>query len=183
MKKRALLFIIIAGIFWGTSVLFASFLRPLGFSSLQLTFFRAIISFISLSFFALIKNREAFKISLKDALLFFAIGFSFFGTASAYYIAMEKTTAATAVVLMYLAPIYVLIYSVLFLGEKLNLVKIISIIGMIVGCALVSGIIGGVVLNPLGIFMGILAGVAYAAYNVFTKIGTKRGSNALSMTI
>ena len=182
MKKKAFIFIIIAGIAWGTSSIFVHYLAPWGFSSVQMTLVRAFVSTIVLFAYAFYKDKEAFKVTKKELLLFFASGFSYFATATCYYVSMQMTSVSTAVVLMYMAPIYVMIYSVTFMGEKLTPLKTVSVIAMLLGCCLVSGIIGGIKFNILGIVFGILAGVAYSAYNIFTKIQMKNGSNPLSAT-
>ncbi|MBR5505295.1 MAG: hypothetical protein IKV73_03205 [Clostridia bacterium] len=44
MKKQAFIFIILAGLLWGTSGIFVHYLAPFGFSSLQLVFFRTVVS-------------------------------------------------------------------------------------------------------------------------------------------
>ena len=54
---------------------------------------------------------------------------------------------------------------------------------MLAGCALVSGIIGGISFDILGIVLGILAGVSYATYNVVTKVALKKGINAVTATV
>ena len=183
MKKRAFLFIILAGLLWGTSVIFVKVLAPFGFSSLQMTFVRALVSFLSLSVYALIKDRSIFKISFKEFIINAAVGITFFGTATCYFFAMQATSPSTAVVLMYLAPVIVLVYSVAFLGERLTFIKGASVFAMLVGCALVSGVIGGLAFKPLGLVIGLLSGVSYALYNIFTKIGTKNKINPITITI
>ena len=70
-----------------------------------------------------------------------------------------------------------MIYSVAFLGEKLSPMKLVSIAGMIVGCGLVSGIIGGLKFDHLGIAIGFLSGISYAAFNIITKIEMQKGIN------
>lgn len=183
MKKRAFLFIILAGLLWGTSVIFVKVLAPFGFSSLQMTFVRAFVSFLCLSVYALIKDKNIFKVSLREFIISAAVGVSFFATATCYYFAMQATSPSTAVVLMYLAPVIVLIYSVMFLGEKLTIIKGASVLAMLIGCALVSGIIGGLAFKPLGLAIGFLSGLSYALYNIFTKIGTKNKINPITLTL
>ena len=78
---------------------------------------------------------------------------------------------------MYTAPVFVMIYSVLFLGEKLTKLKLFSVLRMLVGCVLVSGIIGGLKFNLFGIAVGLMAGISYSAYNIFTKLEMRRGYN------
>lgn len=136
-----------------------------------------------MSAYALVTDRSLFKITRRELLLFFGIGVTLFATATCYYSAMTMTSVSVAVVLMYTAPIYVLCFSVLRLGERLNAGKIISVIMMLLGCCLVSGIVGGIKFNVWGILIGILSGITYAAYNVITKIAVGGGSRPVSLSI
>lgn len=170
MKKSALLFIIIAGVFWGTSGLFSSWLTPYGFTPVQMTTMRGTVSAVLMVIYILIKDPKLFRLPKKEILLVLGSGSSLFFTAFTYFMSIKASTVSTAVILMYTAPIFVLIYSVLFLGEKLNLIKGISIFLMIVGCALVSGIVGGMKFSPLGVIFGLTAGIGYSAYNIFAKV-------------
>lgn len=183
MNKRAFFNIILAGLLWGTSGVFVHFLAPLGFSSVQMTTMRAVVSAFVICIYVLISDKSLFKVSIKELLMFLVSGTFIFLTATLYYAAMQMSSVSTAVMLMYTAPIFVLIYSVSFLGEKLNLIKVLSIFGMIAGCALVSGIIGGMKFNVIGILLGFASGISYAIYNIATKIEMRHGSNPLSATL
>lgn len=183
MKKKAFLMIILAGLLWGTSGIFVHFLAPYGFSSMQMTLFRSLVSVLLISLYALVKDRGIFKAKPAELLLFFGSGLSFFGTAACYYFSMQATSVSTAVVLMYLAPVIVLFYSVAFLGEKMTKVKSLAIVSMLIGCGLVSGIIGGLRFDVFGICMGFLSGISYGAYNIFTKIEMRRGSRPLTASL
>ena len=96
---------------------------------------------------------------------------------------MQATSISTAVILMYTAPIYVMIFSVLFLGEKLSRLKLVSVALMLVGCCLVSGVIGGLKFDAFGILIGAFSGIAYGAYNILTKISMKCGCAPESTTL
>lgn len=183
MKKMGLIYIVLASILWGTSGIFVKFLAPYGITSLQMTFIRGIVASLSMCIFILITNRNLFKTNFKEILLFIGSGASFFLTASCYYQSMQLTSVSTAVVLMYTAPIFVMIYSVSFLGEKLSTMKILSVAGMLVGCALTSGIIGDLKFDAVGIAVGFLSGIAYASYNIFTKIEMKKGINPMKANL
>ena len=163
MKKRALIYIILAGIFWGTSGIFVHYLAPFGFSSLEMTGMRALVSFLVILIFALIRNRSLLKLKPIMLPLLFGIGAMLFLTAYFYYSAMQQTSVSTAVVLMYTAPIYVIIISALFFGEKFTPMKIVAVLMMLIGCAFVSGIIGGLKFDPIGILIGVGSGLTYAA--------------------
>lgn len=177
MKKSGLIYIILASILWGTSGIFVHYLTPYGVSSLQMTFIRGLISFACMGIFVLLSGRSIVKTNFKEILLFIGSGVSFFLTASCYYQSMQLTSVSTAVVLMYTAPIFVMIYSTTFLGEKLSRMKLIAVIGMIAGCCLVSGIIGGLKFDAMGIVIGFLSGISYATYNIITKIEMQKGIN------
>lgn len=183
MKKRAFVYIVVAGILWGSSGIFFNLLKPFGFSALQMTAMRGTVSAVAVSLYALIKNRPLFKVTKRELILFVCSGFAVFGTAAFYYAAIEASSVSTAVILMYTAPIFVMAYSVAFLGEKLNTLKILSGAAVLVGCALVSGIIGDMQFSFLGMVLGLSAGVSYSGYNILAKIEMMQGSKSLSATL
>ena len=182
-KNLSFTFIILAGIGWGTSPIFVHYLAPYGFTSQQMTAVRGTVSFICMLVYVLISNRELFKIKFKDLVLCAVVGATLFGSAFCYYTAMQLTSASTAVVLMYTAPIYVMLFSVLFFGEKFSKGKLIALIMMLLGCCLVSGIITGLKFNVGGILVGILTSFVYAAYNILTKVSMQRKMNAITVTL
>ncbi len=181
--KKGLVYIVLASAMWGTSGLFVNFTAGYGVSSLQMTLVRMAVSFVCMAVYALISDRRLFKTDIKELILFALGGISVFATSTLYFYAMQLTSVATAVVLMYTAPIFVMIYSVLFLGEKLTALKTVSVIGMIIGCVLVSGVIGGLKINVLGIGLGFLSGISYAIYNIITKIQMQKGINPVKSNI
>jgi len=183
MKKRAFIYVILAGILWGTSGVFFKLLEPFGFSPIHMTAMRGTVSAVVMSFFVLIHDRKLFCVSLKEFIIFVFSGLSIFGTATCYFKAIEASSVSTAVVLMYTAPVFVMAYSVAFLGEKLTKLKMISVVFMILGCALVSGLLGGAKFNLWGIVLGLGSGISYSVYNILTKIEMMHKSNSLSATV
>lgn len=183
MKTKAFLLIIAAGVLWGTSGLFVNFLSPYGITSLQMTALRGIVSFLCMLVYVLLRDRKLLRVKWTELLLFAGIGVGIFGTATFYYASMQMTSVATAVVLMYTAPVYVMLFSVLFLKEKLIPLKLISLVCMLIGCCLVSGVVGGLKFDLIGIALGILSGISYAAYNLLTKVAMQRGSSPVSATL
>ena len=183
MKNKALIYIILAGIFWGTSGIFVKLLSPYGFQPLQFTAVRGTIAFIALAAYSLIFCRRVFKVKVKEVLFSLGVGLSIFATATLYYLAMQKTSISVAVVLMDTAPLYVMVFSIAFLKEKLTRTKAISVGMMILGCVLVSGIIGNAKFDAVGILIGILSGITYGTYNILTKIAMKNGISAISLNL
>ena len=179
-RSRAFALIVLSSFLFGTSGVFVRLLSPYGFTSMQMTAMRGIVAAVALGLFVLLSHKKRFVFSGKTFGLSLASGFCMFITAFLYYAAMEHTTIATAVVLMYASPIYIMIFSVLFLKEKMSALKALALGLMLVGMALVSGIVGGMDFDPIGVVLAISSGVTYAAYNIFVKVGMQKGAEPMS---
>ena len=183
MKTRAIFYIVIAGVLWGTSGLFANTLRQYAYSPLHMTAIRGSVAFLCMLVFVLLRHRSALRITASDLLLYAGISACLFGAAASYYASMELTSVATAVVLMYTSPIYVLLFSVLFFGERLSTLKLVGVGGMLLGCCFVSGIFGGFAGNVGGILLGLLAGLTYGGYSILAKIALRRSRHPMTTTL
>ncbi len=181
--KKGLFLVILAGISWGTSCIFVNLLSPYGFDSRQMTATRLTTALIGLLIYCLLFRRTAWKLKPKELCLCALCGLCLFGTSSFYFEAMQLTSASTSVVLMYLAPVPVMLCSILFFGEGFHAKKGIAVVGMLLGCILVAGVLGDFRPNPLGIVMGLLSAFAYAGYNIFTKLSTRRGMDPIATTL
>ena len=168
---------------WGTSGLFSHTFGLYGYTALQKTAVRGSVAFLCMLAFVLIRHRHALRVKPADLALYAGIGLSLFGAAAAYYAAMEFCSVATAVVLMYTSPIYVLIFSVLFFGERLTPLKLVGVGGMLLGCCFVSGVFEGFSGSPVGILLGLLAGVSYGGYSILAKIALRRSCTPISTTL
>ena len=183
LKTRAFILIILAGVFWGTTGLFVNFLTPVGYSSLNLTAVRAFVAFVCMLGYILLFDRGALRISKRGLLLSIAMGVAFFATSALYLAAIQMTSVATSAVLLYMAPVYVAIYSAAFLGEKMTKIKVVSIGTVVLGGVLVSGVANGLSFNFLGITIAVLSGVIYAAYTVFSKLAMDSDNDPKSVTL
>ena len=183
MKKRAFIYIIITGILWGTSGIFVNIMSPYGFTQFHMTAMRGVVAAVFMSAYVLFNNKSLFKVHIKELILFALSGISVFGTSSCYYGAITASTVSTAVVLKYTAPVYVMAFSVAFLGEKFNKIKLLSIIMVMLGSVLVSGVIGDAKFSVMGVVLGLSSGLCYSAYNVITKIEMMHKSNSMSATV
>lgn len=183
MKIKAIIYIILAGLCWGTSGLFVNALSAFGLSAIQIITARSVFSAIVMTLYVLIRDKKLFLVSKKELVFYFLAGVGILLTGTFYFVSMQMTSVSTAVVLMYTEPIFVMVFSVLFFGEKLNPLKVISVVCMLIGCCLVSGIVGGIEFNALGIAVGLGSGIAYTAYNIVTKIEMRKGYNPISATV
>jgi len=165
---------ILSGLMFATSGIFVHYLSDYGFSSMQMVAMRGVVSAVLMTVIVLMQDREKFRTKPCELLSFFASGLFMFLTAYFYYRSMELTSISTAVVLMYTAPVFVMIYSGLFFGETITPLKVTVLLLMIVGAGLVSGMIGGAKWNLLGILFGFLSAIAYSAYNILIKTQMRR---------
>lgn len=182
MKIRAIVYIVLAGLLWGTSGIFVEFLEPYGISAMQMTFVRGFVAAVAVGVYIIITNKALLKTKKENIPFYIGSGICILLTAVLYYTSMQKTSVATSVILMYMAPVYVMIYSVLFLKERFTFLKGAAIVLMLIGCALVSGVVGGLKYDIVGILLGILSGITYGAYSVITKIEMQKNFNSLSAT-
>ncbi len=90
-----------------------------------------------------------------------------------YYVAIQRTNVATAIIVQYTAPVWVLIYVVARGQQKLSLQKAVAVTLAVVGIALVIGIFGakrnagsGLRLDSYGVVAALLASFSFAFYNV-----------------
>ncbi len=84
-----------------------------------------------------------------------------------YYLAIQRTNVATAIILQYTAPVWVLLYTVLRGLHKPTVQRIAAVGLAVTGIALVIGVAGGGFrLDPLGVTAAILAAFSFAFYNI-----------------
>ena len=95
-----------------------------------------------------------------------------------YYAAIQKTTVATAIVLQYVAPVWVLLYMFARGRQRPTLQRISGVILAVVGCAFAVGeiaarscfpwlVLSGVRFDKLGVIAAELAAITFAFYNVY----------------
>ncbi|MBQ2765002.1 MAG: DMT family transporter, partial [Firmicutes bacterium] len=125
MKKVGYLVILLSGVLWGTMGFFVRHLIALGLDQIQIIFMKMLIGMICISAFLLVKDRSLLKIRLKDWWIFAGCGIvSMLGSNFCYYKAMEYTTLAVAVVILYIAPAVAMLVSALIFKEKVTPAKL-----------------------------------------------------------
>ena len=170
--------ILVAAALWGAlGIIFKALISDYGLSRITIAFFRAFLS-AAILFAALAFRRPSLlHIAARDVLFFAAFGL--FGIAafySVYVTAIDLAGMSVSAVLLYTAPAWVALISAVFLGEKITPVKLVAVMLAMAGCALVARVydVRGLRLNGLGILAGLGAGLTYALYSVFNKVGLRR---------
>lgn len=88
--------------------------------------------------------------------------------------------AAVATVLGYSSPAFTALLGWRLFGERLDAAKIAAVCLSLLGCTLISQAYNPVAwqVNPVGIAVGLLSGVAFAAYSLLGKLSARRGLSA-----
>jgi drug/metabolite transporter (DMT)-like permease len=169
----------IAAFLWGTigvaaRSIFASGLTPLGAAA-----WRATGAFVLLFVYSLLVDRQALRITWRDLPLFAAYGaVSVAGFMTVYFTAIQLSTVATAAVLLYTAPAWVVVLARVFFGEPMTPMKTAAVVLSFIGCVLVvrAGDPGAMRLTTAGLLAGLGAGFTYAMYSIFGKTALRRHS-------
>lgn len=140
---------------------------------------RALSAFVLLLVYLAVARRSELRIAVRDV-PFFAV----FGVAGlamvhfTYFKTISLTNVATAILLEYLAPILVLVVSIMFMGHKLTWQLPVGVALSVVGSALVVGALGGggLVVSPAGIGWGLLSAVFFATYSLLGTHAARRFS-------
>src|SRR5580704_11289693 len=131
---------------------------------------RATFSFlILLSALVLMRGWKRLRLPLADFRQMFVLGI--LGVAASnylYYLAIQRTNVATAIILQYTAPILVLLYTVARGLQKPTVQRIAAVGLAVTGLALVIGIFGssGFRLDAIGVMAALGAAFSFAFYNI-----------------
>jgi len=167
----------VAAVLWGTIGLAARRLFAAGLTPLDAAVWRAAGAFVVLCAFGLIADRPGLRIAPRDVPLLAAYGaVSVAGFMTIYFTAIDLTTVATAAVLLYTAPAWVVLLARVVFGEPITPMKAAAVALTFLGCVLVAGAAGSaaVRLTGAGLLAGLGAGLTYALYSILGKTALRR---------
>jgi len=164
--------IAVAGGLWGTIGILVQTLTSFGLTSEMVAFSRLFLGFIILTVIFALKDPSVLKIDRKGLFSSFVIGVISQGIFNiAYFQAIQRVGSFTAVVLLYLSPVFMFILGTFMYKEIPDKKKIISVGICFFGCIL--GVTGGdfSVLQSdfMGITMGIVASLGYSLMPALSK--------------
>ena len=178
MKLSGYSFILIAAALWATlGVFYKGLIANHQLAPLVIVFYRAMIA--ALVLFIVLGIWRCNELRLKKQDWVFFILFGFFGVTAFFYIyiyAIAITGMGVAAVLLYTAPIWVMIFSTVFLHEPFGWWKGIALLLAVMGTALVGKIydLAGTQISMVGLLAGLGAGIGYACYILFNKAALQR---------
>ena len=131
---------------------------------------------------ALLRPRSLRIASLRE--LAFLVAFGAAGLAFVqlfYYVAIEHLEIGIALVINYLAPVFVALWARFVVGEPVRRRIWVAIALSLVGLSLVVDLAGGVTLSGVGVAAGLAAAVAYAGYVLMAEGALRRGRDQYSL--
>lgn len=171
---RGFLLLFLAVFFWGSSAPFGKYLILTRFDTLIIAQTRTSLAFILLVLYFLMKEPAVFRIEISDIWRFAVLGIVGIAiTNYTYYFTVKEASVATAILVQYTAPVWVVLYSVFFVKEdKLDWITIVSLCIALVGCyfAVTSGSWQSINLKGWAMITGPLSAFTFA----YQIIGTKQ---------
>lgn len=153
-----------SSIFFGCIPFFTLPLYEAGYTSDLTLFYRFFVASVFMGLFLLVK-RESFAISFRSLCSIMLHGANYFIIALFLFLALRYADSGLVTTIFYTNPIFVLLLSVIFFHEKLELYKLVLIVITSFGVGLLSGFFsGGVVISFSGLVLSLLAGIGYAVY-------------------
>lgn len=170
-------FVMAAALLWAVSGSSAKFLFHHGVTPFQLVQLRITLAAVCLFIWLFFKNRSLLFIAKEDVFYFLVLGI--FGMAAVqftYLFAISKIHVAAAILLQYMAPIFIALFSFIFAKEKIKISTVTAIIIATTGCWLVVGAYNLNVLsmNMVGILSGIASAIAFAWYSIHGEYGMRK---------
>ena len=174
MKKqtKGYMMVAAAATLWGTVGIQVQTLFNYNLSIQSIVFWRLFFAFIILFSFVFFTNKKRLIIDKKGLVylalmgLFSQLLFNLF-----YFSCIQKTTVATAVTLLYSAPIFIAVMARVFYKELFSPIKTVALSLCMVGCffAATGGSAAVLKLNLIGVLMGLGAGFTFSLVTIISK--------------
>jgi len=171
-QTKGYLMVAVAGILWGTIGIQVQALLNYQLPVQAIVLWRMIFAFTILFSFIFFTDRKLLKIDLRGLFHISLIGlFSQFFFNLLYFSAIQKTTVATAVTLMYTAPIFIAVMARIFYQELFTPFKTVALFLCIGGCFFTAtgGSMETLKLNLPGVLMGLGSGFTFALLTILSK--------------
>jgi len=171
-QTKGYLMVAAAGILWGTIGIQVQTLLNYQLPVQAIVLWRMIFAFTILFSFIFFTNRKLLKVDLRGLVHISLIGlFSQFFFNLLYFSAIQKTTVATAVTLMYTAPIFIAVMARIFYRELFTPFKTVALFLCIGGCFFTAtgSSMETLQLNLPGVLMGLGSGFTFALLTILSK--------------
>ena len=178
------LLVLFAACLWGCTGLFVGRITAAGLTSMEIVVLRGFLTAAVLVPIMLAVDPSLFRVRFKDWWCLIGSGLCsmlFFNYC--YYSNIQETSPAVAVVLLFTAPVFVTVLGRIFFKEKITWNKIVAVLLILIGCALVSGLVGeSAHITRRGLLLGLGSGFGYSLYSIFSRCALNRHYSPLTIT-
>jgi drug/metabolite transporter (DMT)-like permease len=159
-------------VLFGTNAVASKYLMRAGLSPLVLSQGRVSLAAILTVLWLALRKPKAFIIKPFDIIHFILLGsIGMAGVNGCYFTAISRIPTAAAILIEYLAPALIAVFSWAFMHQKMGRVKLIALFLALGGCYLVVGgyNVDLLSLNLGGLFWGLGAAMTYSFYIVYSE--------------
>lgn len=177
VSRDGYFWVVFAALLWGVSGTAAKFLFNAGITSLELVQLRLTVGSVALALWFAVFDPRVFLIQRRDIPYFLIIGFGAMAiTQFTYLLAISKIQVAVAILLQYMAPSVIALYTVLVARQRLSRPVLVAVALAAVGCYLVVGAFQVDILsmNRVGVLSGLLSAVSFAWYSLQGEYGMRK---------
>lgn len=176
-----MLYVITGAVLWGFIGFFVKILIAKGFTPMQIVAMRMAVATFLITGWAMARGEGNLRLRLKD--IWMPLGMGVIGLTlanSSYFTAIGESSLAVAALLLYTAPAFVVVISCFLFKERFTVAKLIALILTFFGCASISGVFSSeITISMKGLIFGLLSGLGYGLYSIFTKFAIKKYANTL----
>lgn len=170
-------YVISAAVLWASSGSAAKFLFNGGVTTFQVMQLRLTLAAAVLCLVLGLRRRDLLRIDLNELPYFISLGaLAMAGVQFCYLLAISRINVAAAILLQYLAPSLIALFTIVVVREKLSWPVLIALVCATIGCYLVVGAydLNLLSLNRIGIVAGLLSAVTFAWYSLQGEYGMRR---------
>jgi drug/metabolite transporter, DME family len=186
MKEvRGIIMIIGAAVLWGVSATGAKALLNRSLDPVLVVQSRVTFSVLLLLLYFLIFRPSVLRVRWTELWKFALLGcIGVAGTNFTYYFTIRESTVATAILIQYTAPLFVMLYAVWSKEERLSGMKVAAALLSLAGCFLAVGAYdrSALTITPIGVVTGIASVAGFAFLTIFTRF-ILRTHSVWTMTI
>ncbi len=180
MQRKAYLFILLAASLWGCIGLFLKLLTAAGLTSMQCVSVRCSTAAALYFLWLLLTNPAVLGIRPRDCIYFIGTGILslvFFNWC--YFNTIQRSSMSVAAVLLYTAPVFVMLMSAIVFHETITQRKLFALVLTFLGCTLVTGLfpLGSTAISWQTILYGLGSGFGYPLYTIFGKFALAKYSS------
>lgn len=172
-NRSGILSLLSGGGLCGTLGLFTTHLLAAGATPMMTAFLRCFFGAVFMIPFVLFTNGpKGFRLTRKElggVLLIGVVGLGLYNYC--YMSAMQELGIASAAVLDYTAPGFLVLLSAVFFRDRLTPRRILAVLLNFGGCAVMvtGGNFSELTFSPFGLFIGLMTGLSFALNNLFTR--------------